>query len=106
MSLLLRGIAVFALACLSPMAMASEAELTALMRQLESMECQAEHDADSADIRPVSDRYHFDYARLREDLHHIREGIHDFLTPDRAQPRVPVALHGDYRQELAEQEAP
>lgn len=53
MSLLLRGIAVFALACLSPMAMASEAELTALMRQLESMECQAEHDADSADRRTV-----------------------------------------------------
>ncbi|HDC4501868.1 TPA: hypothetical protein O8U02_004482 [Enterobacter kobei] len=54
----------------------------------------------------TSERYNFDYARLQEDLHHIREGIHDFLTPNRAQPRVPVALNGDYRQELADQGAP
>lgn len=105
MPLPLRGIAVFALACLSPLAIASEAELTALMRQLENMERQAEHDAASANPRLTSERYHFDYTRLQEDLHHIREGIHDFLTPDRAQPRVPVVLHGDYRQELADQGA-
>ncbi len=44
-------------------------------------------------------RYHFNHERLRADIHRVRAGVKDFLSPDRAQPRDPVALHGDYRGE-------
>lgn len=48
-------------------------------------------------------RYHFDYTRLTADLQRMRAGINDYLTPQRAQPRAPAALQGDYRQD-SEQE--
>ena len=44
-------------------------------------------------------RYHFNHERLRADIHRVRAGVQDFLSPERAQPRDPVALHGDYRDE-------
>ena len=42
------------------------------------------------------DRYHFDHARLREDLQRVRAGIQAYLSPPRAQPREPEPLAGDY----------
>ena len=50
-------------------------------------------------------RYHFDYGRLAADLERVRGGIHDYLTPSRAQPRDPAELLGDYRQPAAALEA-
>ncbi|UQS88729.1 raqprd family integrative conjugative element protein [Pseudomonas chlororaphis subsp. piscium] len=100
------------LACLSPLATAGEAELRAelavLVRQLEGLERQIDHGAALAadGYTPTGSRYHFDYARLREDLHRIRGAIQDYLTPVRAQPRDPVELRGDYRQEPGDREAP
>ncbi|PHM50136.1 exported protein [Xenorhabdus sp. KK7.4] len=44
-------------------------------------------------------RYHFDYSRIRADLHTLKAGIDRYLSPSRDQPRVPVPLSGDYRQE-------
>ncbi|MGR4868205.1 RAQPRD family integrative conjugative element protein [Variovorax sp. LARHSF232] len=41
-------------------------------------------------------RYHFDYAQLRADLQRVRTGLQDYLVPQRAQPRDPVPLTGDY----------
>ena len=38
-------------------------------------------------------------AKLREDIERVRSGIRDYLTPQRAQPRDPATLIGDYRQE-------
>lgn len=76
------------------------ARLALLLRQLDSLELQAEQAA-SLSPAPLQSRYHFDYQRLREDLQRVRGGVQDYLTPQRAQPRDPVDLHGDYRDEQA-----
>jgi RAQPRD family integrative conjugative element protein len=69
-------------------------QLAALERQLELVDRLAEH---AADVSPQERaRYHFDYARLREDLKRVRAGVQDYLVPQRAQPRDPVPLVGDY----------
>lgn len=79
------------------------AQLAALVRQLDMLDRLAEHSASLP--RQEASRYHFDYARLREDVERVRSGIRDYLTPQRAQPRDPVTLIGDYRQE-SDEEAP
>jgi len=71
-------------------------QLATLTRQLNLIDHLAEHAAGSAP--QASARYHFDYARLQQDIKRIRAGIHDYLTPQRAQPRDPVELLGDYHQ--------
>nr|WP_241667625.1 RAQPRD family integrative conjugative element protein [Pseudomonas caspiana] len=70
------------------------AQLSLLLRQLNALE----RLVDYGDTLPdeSSARVHFNYTRLREDLHRIRKGIDDYLTPRRAQPRDPAALHGHY----------
>lgn len=75
-------------------------QLAALIRQLDKVDRLAEHSASL----PHQDgsRYHFDYARLREDIKRVRQGIRDYLSPQRAQPRDPVDLLGGYRQESEE----
>jgi RAQPRD family integrative conjugative element protein len=56
---------------------------------------------------PGRARYHFDYARLRADLKRVRTGVQDFLVPQRAQPRDPVPLAGDYlRRDRTDDEEP
>ncbi|HBN8606936.1 TPA: RAQPRD family integrative conjugative element protein [Pseudomonas aeruginosa] len=81
-------------------------QLAALVRQLDLIDRLAEHAAHTAPQQRA--RYHFDHARLREDLQRVRTGIQDYLTPPRAQPRDPVELSGDYRQSSppSDQEAP
>jgi len=76
---------------------AESERLIALVRQLDMLDRLAEH----SERLPKQDasRYHFDYARLREDIERVRSGISDYLTPQRAQPRDPATLIGDYRQE-------
>ena len=80
--------------------------LAAVTRQLELLDRLAEHAATTAPQERA--RYHFDYARLRADLQRIRAGVQDYLVPQRAQPRDPVALTGDYtRSRIADdKEAP
>lgn len=78
------------------------AQLAALVRQLDLLERTARHSASLG--RDERARYHFDYARLHQDIERIRAGINDYLTPQRAQPRDPVALVGGYRRETAEAE--
>lgn len=71
--------------------------LTGVLRQLDVIERLAE---DSARLpRDDTSRYHFDYARFRDDLQRMRQGIRDHLSPQRAQPRDPLPLQGDYRRE-------
>lgn len=81
-------------------------QLAALVRQIDLIDRQAEHAAHTASQQRA--RYHFDHARLREDLQRVRAGLQDYLTPPRAQPRDPVELSGDYRQSSppSDQEAP
>ena len=78
------------------------AQLAALVRQLDMLDRLAEHSARLP--RQEGSRYHFDYERLREDIERIRSGIRDYLTPQRAQPRDPITLIGDYRQESDERD--
>jgi len=68
--------------------------LAALVRQIELADRLAEHGAST--VSQERARYHFDYARLRADLRRVRTGLHDYLVPQRAQPRDPVLLTGDY----------
>lgn len=69
-------------------------QLAALTRQLDLVDRLAEQ---AATLAP-SDRarYHFDYSRLRGDIQRVRTGVQDYLVPQRAQPRDPLPLMGDY----------
>lgn len=80
-------------------------QLAALTRQLDLIDRLAEHAANTAPQERA--RYHFDYARLRADLKRVRAGLQDYLVPQRAQPRDPVPLAGDYvRRDRADDEEP
>lgn len=72
------------------------AALTAMLRQIDLIDRLAVNAASAATGHRT--RYHFDHARLSEDLQRVRAGIQDYLTPPRAQPRDPVELSGNYRQ--------
>jgi RAQPRD family integrative conjugative element protein len=98
----------FLLVSLSP-ALAADAaseqvRLAAMLRQLDSIDRLAELGASQPP--QAGTRYHFDYARLRQDIERIRGGIHDYLAPRRAQPRDPMTLIGDYRRESKADETP
>lgn len=71
--------------------------LAVLLRQLDQIEHQAE--ASARLPRDDTSRYHFDYTRFRDDVQHMRQGIRDHLSPQRAQPRDTLPLSGDYRRE-------
>ncbi|QQC65459.1 raqprd family integrative conjugative element protein [Paraburkholderia ginsengisoli] len=73
------------------------AQLALLVRQLDLADRLADQAA--AVASESNARYHFDYARLRNDMRRVRTGIHDYLTPARAQPRDPVDLVCTYRDE-------
>jgi len=80
-------------------------QLAALTHQLDLIDRLAEHAASTAPQERA--RYHFDYARLRADLKRVRAGLQDYLVPQRAQPRDPVPLAGDYvRRDRADDEGP
>ena len=86
-------------------ATAEHEQLAALVRQLNLIDRLAEHAANTAPQERA--RYHFDYARLRADLKRVRTGLQDYLVPQRAQPRDPVPLAGDYvRRDRADDEEP
>ena len=86
--------------------LASEREqLAALARQLDLIDRLAEHGANTAPQERA--RYHFDYVRLHADLQRVRAGLQDYLVPQRAQPRDPVPLAGDYvRRDRTDDEEP
>lgn len=69
-------------------------QLVAMLRQLDALERHADNSA--ALSHQIAARYHFDYLRLREDIQRIRTGVQDYLTPQRAQPRDPAPLLGEY----------
>lgn len=82
-----------------PSAFANDpARLATLVRQLDLIERLSE---DSARLpRDDNSRYHFDYRRFHDDVQRMRQGIRDHLSPQRAQPRDPLPLQGDYRREM------
>ncbi|MBG58784.1 MAG: raqprd family integrative conjugative element protein [Porticoccus sp.] len=72
------------------------AQLAAVIRQLDMIDRLAEHSASPP--RQDSNRYYFDYERLHKDIERVRQGVRDYLAPKRAQPRDPLELLGQFRQ--------
>ncbi len=77
------------------------AQLATVLRQLDALERHANNSA--ALSHSIATRYHFDYLRLREDIQRIRSGVQSYLTPQRAQPRDPAPMLGEY---IGEADAP
>ncbi len=71
-----------------------QANLEVMIRQLNALEDTAHRSAQGAD--EPGQRFYFDYSRLAADLQRIRQGLQDYMTPSRAQPRDPSDLSGDY----------
>jgi RAQPRD family integrative conjugative element protein len=73
-------------------------DLRLAQQQMTIVEQLADH-ASRESIGNSSARYHFDYLRFAADLQRMRQGIHNYLSPSRAQPADLVELSGDYRVE-------
>ncbi|SDC42416.1 integrative conjugative element protein, RAQPRD family [Paracidovorax valerianellae] len=74
-------------------------QLTSAIRLLDQLDRIALASDTTAAVQPA--RYHFDYARLRDDVGRMRAGFASYLTPQRAQPRDPSSLAGHYTREDA-----
>lgn len=81
----------------TPASSDEHARLAAILRQLNTVERLVARRSES--VRPDAARYYFDYPRLLEDIDSIRRGIDAYLVPERAQPREPARLIGDYQRE-------
>lgn len=73
-------------------------DLGLVQRQITSIELLADR-ASSSSVDSAEARYRFDYSRFVADLERMRQGIHKYLSPSRAQPADLVDLTGDYRAE-------
>ncbi|EMM9104655.1 hypothetical protein C206_08889 [Pseudomonas putida TRO1] len=73
-------------------------DLDLAQRQITSIQLLADR-ASSSSVDAAGARYRFDYSRLAADLKRMRRGIHEYLSPSRAQPTDLVELTGDYRAE-------
>jgi RAQPRD family integrative conjugative element protein len=71
-----------------------QANLEVMIRQLNALEDTARRSAQVAE--EPGQRYFFDYQRLASDIQRVRQGLQDYLTPSRAQPRDPAELTGNY----------
>lgn len=73
-----------------------QVQLGLVQQQLNTIERLATR-ADTASMSEPDDPYRFDYPGLTQDIQRIRQGVQDYLSPSRAQPRDPGDLVGDYR---------
>lgn len=71
-----------------------QVNLEVMIRQLNALEDTARRSARVAE--EPGQRYFFDYQRLASDIQRVRQGLQDYLTPSRAQPRDPAELTGNY----------
>ena len=71
-------------------------QLSLVQQQLDIIERLATRAKAARTLEP-NERYRFDYPRLTEDIQRIRQGMRNYLSPSRAQPRDPDELVGDYR---------
>ena len=71
-------------------------DLGLVQRQFTAIEQLADR-AESGSADAAGTRYRFDYPRFTADLERIREGIHKYLSPSRAQPADQVEMTGQYR---------
>lgn len=73
-------------------------ELALVQRQLIAIELMADR-ANSSAVNDAGARYRFDYSRFTADLRRVRQGIHTYLSPSRAQPADLVEMTSEYRAE-------
>jgi RAQPRD family integrative conjugative element protein len=73
-------------------------DLGLVQQQITSIELLADR-ASSSSVDTAGARYRFDYSKFAADLERMRQGIHKYLSPSRAQPADMVELTGDYRAE-------
>jgi len=73
-------------------------QLALALKQLDGIQASLERAQQSADTEPQS-RYYFDYQQAQQDIRAIRQGIHRYLSPSRAQPRTIQPLSADYQRE-------
>lgn len=71
-----------------------QANVEIMIRELNALEAVARRSIDLP--KDGSQRYHFDYQRLVGDIARMRQGLQDYLTPSRAQPRDTTELSGQY----------
>lgn len=83
------------LAPLAANAVDESSQLALVLRQLDAIDRMAQHNA--AQTRTTPSRYYFDYQRLHLDIQRVRQGVQDYLSPPRAQPRDAMELIADYR---------
>ncbi|MHA6164138.1 integrative conjugative element protein, RAQPRD family [Pseudomonas sichuanensis] len=75
-------------------AASEQANIEVMIRQLNALEDSARRSA--AVASEPGQRYYFDYERLAGDIQRVRQGLQEYLTPSRAQPRDPAELAGKY----------
>lgn len=98
------------LACLVSLGAAAQdvherSDLGLAQRQITAIELLADR-ANSGSVDAAGARYRFDYSRFAADLGRMRQGIHKYLSPSRAQPADLVELAGDYRAEAPQSSSP
>lgn len=71
-------------------------QLSLILHQLDTIDHLVTR-AQIANSTQSVERYRFDYPYLTQDIQRIRQGVQDYLSPSRAQPRDPGELMGDYR---------
>jgi RAQPRD family integrative conjugative element protein len=74
-------------------------QLSLVPQQLDIIERLATQ-AEVASTSEPNERYRFDYPQLNQDIQRIRQGVQNYLSPSRAQPRDPGELVGDYRLDI------
>lgn len=80
--------------CAQAAGASEQANIEVMIRQLNALEDSARRSATIAS--EPGQRYYFDYERLASDIQRVRQGLQDYLTPSRAQPRDPAELTGKY----------
>lgn len=73
-------------------------QLAMALKQLDGVQRSLERAQQGASNDPRS-RYYFDYPQAQQDISTIRQGIHRYLSPARAQPRAVLPLSADYQRE-------
>ncbi|MFJ5299202.1 RAQPRD family integrative conjugative element protein [Pseudomonas sp. NPDC088368] len=71
-----------------------QANIAIMIRELNALEAVAQRSGELPN--DGSQRYHFDYQSLARDIARMRQGLQDYLTPSRAQPRDTAELSGHY----------
>ncbi|MCD5987144.1 RAQPRD family integrative conjugative element protein [Pseudomonas sp. CDFA 553] len=79
-------------------------QLSLVLQQFDTIE-RLVTKAPTANPTESIERYRFDYPRLIQDIQRIRQGVKDYLSPSRAQPRDTHEMVGDYRLDIPQAEA-